>query len=186
MNRYAVWTIGIMLLMWGLLGISTTALPSQPALETLKNPDLHCGESYELDPYEGLMGALANQGSNASDLKLRRGNRQLALVIHFAAGSATVPSNCMTALNTLSNKVKAARGSKLLIRSATKTDTSSEMDLAIADARLDQLKEYFREQRVARKALILELHPRPSSALIENSVEVPRVVEIYFSQINGS
>ncbi|HEY1058071.1 MAG TPA: hypothetical protein VGE55_04995 [Limnobacter sp.] len=166
--------------------MTVIAQASQPALDTIKNPDLHCGEAYELDAYEGLMGALATQPSNASDLKLRRGNRQLALVIHFAAGSSAVPNNCQNTLNTLAERVKSTRGSKLLIRSATKTASSSEMDLAIADARLEQLKTYFRNQRVARTALILELHPAPSSPLIEDSVEVPRVVEIYFSQASGS
>lgn len=109
---------------------------------------------------------------------------KLELVIHFPAGSTEIPKDCTSRLGEIAQALKDGKTGGLLIRSSTSTGSSSELDLAIASSRLDTVAQFFRDMRLARKAMKLELHPETSSLMGGASIETPRVVEIYSSSAN--
>ncbi|HEX4844196.1 MAG TPA: hypothetical protein VFV57_11035 [Limnobacter sp.] len=171
------WMLAIAALM------QTGALASPPlAVTQLQNPAMHCGREVQLNLYEGLVQALAEQPEvTASQLALGDHNRKLELVIHFPSASAEIPGDCKARLLDLSARVKSGEVGPLLIRSANRGAGSTEFDLAKADERLQAVHAFFRDDRLARKAFVVELHPETSSPLIGWSLRAPQVVEIYSS-----
>lgn len=130
------------------------------------------------------MNALSEPQTTAAELTLRRDDRRLELLIHFSEGSSDIPVNCLDKLNAMNEATKAGKSGPILIRSSTRTEGSSELDLALASQRLDALQFYFRENRLARKAFVLELHPETSSPLFGDAIALPNVVEVYSSPAN--
>jgi hypothetical protein len=105
-------------------------------------------------------------------------------LIHFKPGQTEIPSNCLPKLEALNEATKAGKSGPILIRSSTQTEGSAELDLAVASQRLDAVQTYFRDNRLARKAFVLELHPDTSSPLFGDAVRLPNMVEIYSSPAN--
>ncbi|HEX4878937.1 MAG TPA: hypothetical protein VFV39_03750 [Limnobacter sp.] len=162
---------------------TTAALANPPqAILQIQNPALHCGIEVQLNLYEGLVQALTDQPeATASELALKDHQRQLELVIHFPNSSAEIPPDCKARLLDLSARVKSGEVGPLVIRSANRGAGSTEFDLAKADERLQAVHAFFRDDRLARKAFVVELHPETSSPLIGWSLRAPQVVEIYSS-----
>lgn len=156
----------------------------ESALKRLNDPDLHCGHKPSLDLFNGVMSALSEPQSTAAQLSLRREDRRLELLIHFEYGENQIPKDCEYKLRMLNESVKNGRSGPILIRSSTRTESSSELDLALASQRLDALQAYLRDNRLARKAFVLELHPENSSPLFGEAIELPNVVEVYSSPAN--
>lgn len=152
----------------------------------LKNDSTHCGSEYELNLYEGIIAALSTNDDSASELKFRPESDEfkLELMIHYNENETEVPENCQHRLLELSQRAKEKKIGDLLIRSSTGKKGSTELDLAIASKRLEFIKRFFRTDRLARRAFILELHPLPSSLVLENSIKKPQIVEIYSSPLN--
>lgn len=151
----------------------------EPLLDRLRAPELHCGNKPRLDIYEGVVQALAQSDASASELNLSRYEWELELVLHFEAGVADIPEGCLPQLEALNEKTKTGKYGPLLIRSSTQTRTASELDLAVASQRLDNIRSYLRENRLARKAMILELNPDASTPLLGQALDSPELVEIY-------
>ncbi len=152
----------------------------------LKEDSTHCGSNYELNLYEGIIAALSSNGDSASELKFRPESDefQLELMIHYNDNETDVPTNCHERLLKLSQRAKEQKIGDLLIRSSTGKKGSTELDLAISSKRLEEIKKFFRTDRLARRAFILELHPLPSSLILENSIKTPQIIEIYSSPLN--
>ena len=151
------------------------------------NGTLGTGESWVWTPPDdanGVINALSEQQTTAAELTLRREDRRLELLIHFKPNQSEIPENCMAKLDALNRATKTGRSGPILIRSSTQTEGSSELDLALASQRLDALQYYFRDNRLARKAFVLELHPEASSPLFGDAMSLPNVVEIYSSPTN--
>lgn len=164
------------------MGLLSNAAATPEAISQLQNPALHCGQDVQLNLYEGLVQALAEQPeATASELALKDHERRLELVIHFGSASQHIPEDCANRLLALSEKVKNGELGRLLIRSANRGSGSTEFDLAKADERLQAVYGLLREDRLARKAFVIELHPETSSPLIGWSLRAPQVVEIYSS-----
>lgn len=162
---------------------------AQPAalestLQRLSDPELHCGHRPSLDLFNGVMSALSEPQSTAAELSLRREDRRLELLIHFEYGEIQIPQDCENKLRLLNEAAKTGRSGPILIRSSTRTEGSSELDLALASQRLDALHTYLRGNRLARKAFVLELHPENSSPLFGEAIELPNMVEVYSSPAN--
>lgn len=153
-------------------------------VDKLSNPTLHCGYQPTFDLFNGVINALSEQQTTAAELTLRREDRRLELLIHFKPNQSEIPENCMAKLDALNRATKTGRSGPILIRSSTQTEGSSELDLALASQRLDALQYYFRDNRLARKAFVLELHPEASSPLFGDAMSLPNVVEIYSSPTN--
>lgn len=153
-------------------------------VQRLSNPALHCGHQPTLDLFNGVINALSEPQATAAALTLRREDRRLELLIHYKPGESEVPDNCLPKLEHLNNATKAGRSGPILIRSSTQTEGSPELDLALASQRLDEVQHYFRVNRLARKAFVLELHPETSSPLFGDAIILPNVVEIYSSPAN--
>lgn len=111
-------------------------------------------------------------------------NHPLEIVLHFKPKSAEIPKECLARLLIISDQVKTGLKGKLIIRSTTSTDSSSEMDLAIASERLEQIKNFLRNDRLALRAMQLELYSRPLLPSVEEPGEASRLVEIYSSPVN--
>jgi hypothetical protein len=111
---------------------------------------------------------------------------RLELVMYFQSRTIEIPRECVGKLLQISEKVKLGAKGKLIIRSGTSADSSSEMDLAIASERLEQIKNFLRNDRLALRAMQLELYSntQPASKNMEELGEAPRVVEIYSSPVN--
>lgn len=173
------------LTLWALIGVGFVLLTSSAiaiqSVLSLRDEALHCGESPNLNLYEGLIAALDKSEHIASETKLRenRPDLQLELVMHFPERDTSVPETCKAKLLAISEAVKAGNMGDLVIRSSTRAEGSTEFDLAVASGRLESIKQFFRDDRLAVKALVLELHPFPSSVLLEKSIDNPRIVEIY-------
>lgn len=152
----------------------------------LNDDELHCGAEPELNLYEGIVSALAQSNDGFSDLSFRKKSDEfkLEIVMHFNQGSTEIPDDCKDKLLSLSENAKNKKIGDILIRSSTGTEGSTEMDLAIASERLNQIKQFFRSDRLARRALILELHPLPSSTVLEKALKAPQIVEVYSSPLN--
>lgn len=152
----------------------------------LNDDELHCGAEPELNLYEGIVSALAQSDDGFSDLSFRKKTEEfkLEIVMHFDQGSTEIPEDCKSRLLNLSENAKNKKIGDILIRSSTGTEGSTEMDLAIASERLNQIKQFFRSDRLARRALILELHPLPSSTVLEKAIKAPQIVEVYSSPLN--
>jgi hypothetical protein len=131
--------------------------------------DPHCGT----DPKIGAWSSL----TKPTGVKLE-------LVIHFDPKAVEIPKECVSSLLQISEKVKAGAKGKLIIRSSTSTDSSREIDLAIANERLEQIKNFLRNDRLALRAMQLELYSHPMFYNIEQPEEAPRLVEIYSSPVN--
>lgn len=153
-------------------------------IQRLSNPELHCGYQPTLDLFNGVVNALSESESTAAELTLRREDRRLELLIHFKPSQTEIPPNCLPKLEALNKATKSGRSGPILIRSSTQTDGSAEYDLAVASQRLDTIQNYFRQNRLARRAFVLELHPDTSSPLFGNAVQLPNMVEIYSSPAN--
>lgn len=138
-------------------------------VEHTKAADPHCGA----DPK-------ASAWSKLSKLE----NHQLEIVLHFDPKAVEIPRECVNRLLLLSEQVKVGTKGKLIIRSTTSTDSSSEMDLAIASERLEQIKNFLRNDRLALRAMQLELYSRPLLQGMDEPGEAPRLVEIYSSPVN--
>ena len=110
--------------------------------------------------------------------------RTRELVIYFLANSTEIPADCMERLEAISSAAKNRKIGQLLIRSSTRTDSSNELDLAIGNERLEVIKSFFRNDRLARKALILELYPIDTREQSGATLEAPRVVEIYSGPVD--
>lgn len=156
----------------------------EPAMKSLSDPGMHCGQKPTLDLVEGVMNALADPQATAANLSLSREDRQLELLIHFDQGSSEIPENCLTKLAKLNESVKSGRSGPILLRSHTRTHASTELDLALASQRLDSIKNYLRDNRLARRAFVVELHPEASSPLLGDSVDWAHVIEVYSSPAN--
>ena len=153
-------------------------------VQRLSNPEMHCGYQPTFDLFNGVVNALLESQRTAAALTLRREDRRLELLIHFKPGQTEIPPNCLPKLEALNNATKAGRSGPILIRSSTQTGGSAELDLAVASQRLDAVQHYFRDNRLARKAFVLELHPDTSSPLFGDAVRLPNMVEIYSSPAN--
>lgn len=162
--------------------LSANALDN--VVSRLSEPALHCGSKPSMDLFNGVMNALAESQTTAAELTLRRDDRRLELLIHFSEDSSTIPESCMDKLQAMSQATKAGKSGPILIRSSTQTPGSTELDLALASLRLAALEHYFRENRLARRAFVLELHPETSSPLFGDSIALPNVIEIYSSPAN--
>jgi len=172
----------------GILAIAYTCTFQAIALDNVVNrlsdPTLHCGSKPALDLFNGVMNALSEPQTTAAELTLRRQDRRLELLIHFSEGSSEIPESCQNKLQAMNEATKAGESGPILIRSSTRTEGSTELDLALASQRLDALQQYFRDNRLARKAFVLELHPETSSPLFGDAIALPNVVEIYSSPAN--
>ncbi|MFP5482796.1 MAG: hypothetical protein ACLGGW_05910 [Gammaproteobacteria bacterium] len=173
----------------GLFAVAALCLikPAQAiesVIQRLSNPDMHCGYQPTFDLFNGVVNALSESQSTAASLTLRREDRRLELLIHFKPGQSEIPSNCLPKLEVLNEAAKAGKSGPILIRSSTQTEGSAELDLAVASQRLDAIQHYFRDNRLARKAFVLELHPDTSSPLFGDAVRLPNMVEIYSSPAN--
>ncbi|WP_138518747.1 hypothetical protein [Limnobacter alexandrii] len=153
-------------------------------VQRLSNPEIHCGHQPTLDLFNGVVNALSESQSTAAALTLRREDRRLELLIHFMPGQREIPDNCLPKLRALNEATKTGRSGPILIRSSTQTGGSAELDLAMASQRLDSVQNYFRENRLARRAFVLELHPDTSNPLFGDAVSLPNMVEIYSSPAN--
>ena len=156
----------------------------EPVMKKLSDPSMHCGQQPQMDLVEGVMNALADPQATAANLSLSREDRKLELLIHFEQGSSTIPDNCLGKLAKLNQSVKTGRSGPILLRSHTRTQASTELDLALASQRLDAIKDYLRDNRLARRAFIVELHPEASSPLVGDSFDWAHVVEVYSSPAN--
>ncbi len=156
----------------------------EPVMKRLSDPNMHCGQQPELDLVEGVMNALADPQATAANLSLSREDRKLELLIHFDQGSSEIPENCLAKLARLNQSVKNGLSGPILLRSHTRTQASTELDLALASQRLDSIKNYLRDNRLARRAFIVELHPEASTPLLGDSVDWAHVVEVYSSPAN--
>lgn len=178
----------LQLLHSGLLAIALTFSFPATALENVVNrlndPGLHCGSKPVLDLIDGVMNALSELQTTAAELTLRRQDRRLELLIHFAEESSDIPEGCLNKLQAMNEATKAGKSGPILIRSSTQTEGSTELDLALSSQRLDTLQNYFRDNRLARRAFVLELHPETSSPLFGDAIALPNVVEIYSSPAN--
>lgn len=180
--RYSVKLIG--LVAFSALSLISPTQAIDNALQRLSNPEIHCGHQPTLDLFNGVMYALSESQSTAAALTLRREDRQLELLIHFMPGQQEIPDNCLPKLKALNEATKTGRSGPILIRSSAQTGGSAELDLAAASQRLDSVQNYFRENRLARRALVLELHPDTSSPLFGDAISFPNMVEIYSSPAN--
>lgn len=153
-------------------------------VQRLSNPEMHCGYQPTLDLFNGVINALSESQSTAAALTLRREDRRLELLIHFKPAQTEIPPNCLPKLEALNEATKAGKSGPILIRSSTQTEGSAELDLAVASQRLDAVQHYFRDNRLARRAFVLELHPDTSSPLFGDAVRLPNMVEIYSSPAN--
>lgn len=160
------------------------AIALDNVVNRLSDPTLHCGPKPALDLFDGVMTALSESQATAAELTLRREDRRLELLIHFSEGSSEIPESCLNKLQAMNEATKAGKSGPILIRSSTRTQGSTELDLALASQRLDALQQYFRDNRLARRAFVLELHPEASSPLLGDAIELPNVVEIYSSPAN--
>lgn len=161
MNKWQMGWVGFLAVTLGLL----VSLPDHAYAE-----DRHCG------------GAAPKTGNL---YKLNKPeNHRLELVLHFNPKTVEIPKDCVGKLLLLSEQVKMGAKGKLIIRSTTSTDSSSEMDLAIASERLEQIKLFLRNDRLALRAMQLELYSNPLLHHSEESSEAPRLVEIYSSPVN--
>lgn len=180
--KFAGWLHG------GFLAIACTCTSPAFALDNvigrLSDPTLHCGAKPALDLFNGVMNALSEPQTTAAALTLQRQDRQLELLIHFSEGSSEIPQSCLNKLVEMNEATKAGQRGPILIRSSTRTEGSTELDLALASQRLDALERYFRDNRLARRAFVLELHPETSSPLFGDAMALPNVVEIYSSPAN--
>lgn len=156
----------------------------EPVMKKLSDPRIHCGQKPTLDLVEGVMNALADPQATAANLSLSREDRKLELLIHFEQGSSNIPENCLEKLGKLNESVKSGRSGPILLRSHTRTQASTELDLALASQRLDSVKSYLRDNRLARRAFIVELHPEASSPLLGDAVDWAHVIEVYSSPAN--
>lgn len=156
----------------------------ETALKRLSDPNLHCGSEPAFDLFNGVMNALSEPQSTAAELTLRREDRKLELLIHFEKGESQIPQNCLLRLQALNEATKSGKSGPILIRSSTRAEGSSELDLALASQRLDALQHYLRDNRLARRAFVLELHPETSSPLFGQAIALPNVVEVYSSPAN--
>lgn len=154
------------------------------SLKRLNDPALHCGHKPSLDLFNGVMSALSEPQTTAAELSLRREDRRLELLIHFEYGQVQIPLDCEAKLRSLNESAKSGRSGPILIRSSTRTEGSTELDLALASQRLDALQAYLRGNRLARKAFVLELHPENSSPLFGDAIALPNLVEVYSSPAN--
>lgn len=160
------------------------AIALDNVVNRLNDPTLHCGSKPALDLFDGVMNALSEPQTTAGELTLRRDDRRLELLIHFSEGSSEIPESCLKKLQDMNEATKAGDSGPILIRSSTKNEGSTELDLALASQRLDALQQYFRDNRLARKAFVLELHPETSTPLFGDAIALPNVVEIYSSPAN--
>ncbi|MCR2746280.1 hypothetical protein [Limnobacter parvus] len=154
------------------------------ALQKLSDPGLHCGSEPSFDLFNGVMNALSEPQSTAAELTLRREDRTLELLIHFKKGESEIPPDCLPKLHALNDATKTGKSGPILIRSSTRAEGSTELDLALASQRLDALQNYLRDNRLARRAFVLELHPETSSPLFGEAIALPNVVEVYSSPAN--
>lgn len=153
-------------------------------VKKLNNAALHCGSKPSMDLFNGVMSALSEPQTTAAELTLARQDRRLELLIHFEKNDSQIPEDCLRKLEAVNESTKRGRSGPILIRSSTRNEGSSELDLALASQRLDALENYLRENRLARKAFVLELHPDTSSPLFGEAITLPNVVEIYSSPAN--
>lgn len=160
------------------------AMALETALERLSDPGLHCGSKPAFDLFNGVMNALSESQSTAAELTLRREDRQLELLIHFNQGESEIPPSCLPKLQSLNEATKSGKSGPILIRSSTRAEGSAELDLALASQRLDALQNYLRDNRLARRAFVLELHPASSSPLFGQAIALPNLVEVYSSPAN--
>lgn len=185
MNPWCTQLGGALMLAYGLVlsqGLQAQALDG--VVKKLNDPKLHCGHKPKLDMFDGIMGALAIPHSTAGSLTLKRKDRRLELLIHFDAGSGEIPENCLAKLDAINQSTKTGKTGPILIRSSTRHEASTELGLALASQRLEAIEHYLRDHRLARKALVLELHPDTSSPLFGAAIALPNVVEVYSSPAN--
>lgn len=171
---------------WTVIGLMANPAYALEPFFKLGSDELHCGKQPDINLYEGLIAALREEEQPLKNLGFRRDNFKfkLELVLHFEPGQSDIPTDCKDKLLKISRMAKDRKIGDVLIRSSTRTEGSSEMDIAVASERLEQIKLFMRADRLARRALILELHPLPSSPIIENSIGAGRIVEIYSSPLN--
>jgi hypothetical protein len=166
--------------------IASFSLPlyATPTLvDTPEKPDLHCGSQPDIALYEGLMKPWS-EDNDTNDVGLNAEHlhgRTLELVMHFEANSSEIPEDCKATLLSISQAAKTKKLGHLLIRSSTRTNSSMELDLANASERLEAIKDFFRNDRLARKLLILEVLPISTTPILNEPVETLRIVEIYSS-----
>ena len=108
----------------------------------------------------------------------------LLLVIHFDAGTAKIPTDCQAKLAGLAQDVKTGKHRQLILRSSTQSGSSPELDLAIANQRLNAVHNQLRQYKVSRKALLLELHAQAVNPLLDEGLNTARLVEIYSKSTN--
>ena len=173
---------GVIVAMACTFTLPATALDN--VVNRLNDPSIHCGPRPALDLFNGVMNALSEPQTTAAELTLRRDDRRLELLIHFSEGSSAIPENCLDKLQAMNEATKTGKSGPILIRSSTRTEGSTELDLALASQRLDALQNYFRDNRLARRAFVLELHPETSNPLFGDAIALPNVVEIYSSPAN--
>ena len=137
-----------------------------------------------MDLFNGVMSALSEPQTTSAELTLARQDRHLELLIHFDKNDSQIPEDCLPKLRAINESTKAGKSGPILIRSSTRNEGSSELDLALASQRLDALENYLRDNRLARKAFVLELHPDTSTPLFGEAIALPNVVEVYSSPAN--
>lgn len=174
----------LVLAYWLALPGTVQAQALDSVVKKLNDPSLHCGHKPQLDLFDGVMSALAMPHSTAGGLTLKRKDRRLELLIHFDAGSSEIPDNCLGRLDAINASTKTRKNGPILVRSSTQHAASTELGLALASQRLETIENYLRDHRLARKALVLELHPDTSSPLFGAAIALPNVVEIYSSPAN--
>lgn len=176
--------------LWALLPVALVGIYQGQAMaldslvNKLNDPKLHCGHKPSMDLFNGVMNALSEPQATAAQLTLARQDRQLELLIHFQYGDSQIPEECLLKLQALNESTKSGETGPILIRSSTRTEGSSELDLALASQRLDALQNYLRDNRLARKAFVLELHPDASTPLFGDAFALPNMVEVYSSPAN--
>jgi hypothetical protein len=153
--------------------------------EKLNNPALHCGYTQSLNLFNKVNSTSPEIQKTDSEVQIhQQKDRELKLLIHFEEGKNSIPKDCLPKLNALNKSTKSGLNGRILIRSTTQIEGSTELNLALASQRLDELQRYLRANRLARRAFVLELHPEASSTLFEETMIQPNVVEIYSSPTN--
>jgi hypothetical protein len=157
--------------------------PSNLPSSLLKNANLHCGFTPKLDTIQDLEDN-AREYNEDPMLGTRYGLGTLLLILHFEAESAQVPTDCQHKLEQLAVLTKQGKHSQLILRSSTQTNSSSELDLAMANQRLNAVYSKLRKQRVPRHTMLVELHARAVNPLLDEGLASPRLIEIYSKSIN--
>lgn len=152
-----------------------------------EDQSLHCGnrEANRPEPEKVSPPNPGNQDTAASvDPPKNPDGQTLELVLHFPDKQGEIPAECIGRLLKLSEQVKSGQKGRLTIRSRNSADASSEMDLALASERLELIKNFFRNDRLALRAMRLELKPDGAYIDPRSAKERAQRIEIYSNPVN--